>query len=747
MNNKLFKILSLLLVIATLFMSVGYASINSITTTVSGDLIVAAQDGVFISNVNYTLTETEGTTSQKINYYVATFFDSEITLDKNTESSITYEITVYNNSDKDYIFIGVVFDPNLYSNPNIEYSLNGITEYNTVLTSKDSITFTITFKYSGTDISNNTLKSKINFKFEKLPVLKLSNEEENLTLENIYPDYEPQEFQFNVSNYNDEEINTVPMTYTFKTTIDSPLTAKIYDSTGTEVTDSISIGGNGTDKIDNLYTLKIFWDNSNPTENIEYNSADYADKEFTCKVELVATPTSEEYLDYTITKQFGVDITTSPLNFNVDTESSIGMEKEYATLPISITNYNSNNEYNNYDINYEISITGNDKFTYSIDNETATSFARTIEGNKSNTDSYDVLFNADIYSLLESENATVTMKITSPYVKEITFPVTINLQVLNIRFDANGGTVTPTSLTTYKGMTYPTLPTPTWTGHTFDGWFTKAEGGTQVTDTTEVTLGNQTQTLYAHWTSRLLADQVKPGELVNYDVDYSNVTVLFKTVTINIASGYTGWKVLDVVETDGEKRVTLIPSGIPLTYRCPYTTSDSSIATKCVADLTTNFFSTEIASSLTNYKFYKNGFTNVSIIGELQTAFSNSKYTKLDSSGKPMVHAATASDVNGSLATTAQINGTETVVVDNLTDFRENTLFGIKSTSTSYSYVPWYIATKTETYYLWTSYLSGYVVYTNSSYEHGIRPVVTLKATTETTGQVSGVWQLSAVSE
>ena len=96
---------------------------------------------------------------------------------------------------------------------------------------------------------------------------------------------------------------------------------------------------------------------------------------------------------------------------------------------------------------------------------------------------------------------------------------------------------------------------------------------------------------------------------------------------------------------------------------------------------------------------------------------------------------------------TAEINGTETIVIENLTDFRTNTLFGLKSTSTSYSYVPWYIATVNATYYLWSSYLSGYVVYTADTSALGVRPVVALKSTTETTGQSSSVWQLSAVSE
>lgn len=48
------------------------------------------------------------------------------------------------------------------------------------------------------------------------------------------------------------------------------------------------------------------------------------------------------------------------------------------------------------------------------------------------------------------------------------------------------------------GNKYYSLPTPTRYGYTFDGWYTKITGGTEVTrDTTVATAANHT--LYAHW--------------------------------------------------------------------------------------------------------------------------------------------------------------------------------------------------------------------------------------------------------
>lgn len=68
-----------------------------------------------------------------------------------------------------------------------------------------------------------------------------------------------------------------------------------------------------------------------------------------------------------------------------------------------------------------------------------------------------------------------------------------------ITFDANGGTVTPASATTdAESGKLTSLPTPTRSGgYSFDGWFTAASGGTQVTTATEF---NADTTIYAHWT-------------------------------------------------------------------------------------------------------------------------------------------------------------------------------------------------------------------------------------------------------
>ncbi len=72
---------------------------------------------------------------------------------------------------------------------------------------------------------------------------------------------------------------------------------------------------------------------------------------------------------------------------------------------------------------------------------------------------------------------------------------TVETTEYTITFDANGGTVSPASAET-KGGRLETLPTPTRSGYTFDGWYTEKDGGTQVTTETEF---KAAATLYAHW--------------------------------------------------------------------------------------------------------------------------------------------------------------------------------------------------------------------------------------------------------
>ncbi|MBQ5389163.1 MAG: InlB B-repeat-containing protein, partial [Paludibacteraceae bacterium] len=73
---------------------------------------------------------------------------------------------------------------------------------------------------------------------------------------------------------------------------------------------------------------------------------------------------------------------------------------------------------------------------------------------------------------------------------------------ITITWEANGGSVTPTSSTyTYNGATI-TPPTPTRANYIFNGWFTAATDGTKITDVGTTNKPTDDVTYYAQWTEK-----------------------------------------------------------------------------------------------------------------------------------------------------------------------------------------------------------------------------------------------------
>ncbi|MBR3803311.1 MAG: InlB B-repeat-containing protein [Clostridia bacterium] len=70
--------------------------------------------------------------------------------------------------------------------------------------------------------------------------------------------------------------------------------------------------------------------------------------------------------------------------------------------------------------------------------------------------------------------------------------------VYRVIFNANGGTVDPTTANVTYGSTYANLPVPTREGFEFVGWYNKLSGGIKVDETVKVTTGYYS-TLYARW--------------------------------------------------------------------------------------------------------------------------------------------------------------------------------------------------------------------------------------------------------
>lgn len=115
--------------------------------------------------------------------------------------------------------------------------------------------------------------------------------------------------------------------------------------------------------------------------------------------------------------------------------------------------------------------------------------------------------------------------------KELWFNYTNKMSVVDqtiktytVSFNANGGQVSVNSKSVTSGSTYGTLPTPSRSGYTFDGWYTAKSGGSQITASTKVELTNN-QTLYAHWTV------ASKSYTITFDANGGSVSKSSMTVT------------------------------------------------------------------------------------------------------------------------------------------------------------------------------------------------------------------------
>ena len=110
----------------------------------------------------------------------------------------------------------------------------------------------------------------------------------------------------------------------------------------------------------------------------------------------------------------------------------------------------------------------------------------------------------DASDSFKSDNSTkIHVKVAQLSDYESKFGSTVNatfvgdLDIFTVTFDANGGSVSPTTRSVVGGEAVGELPTPTFSGYTFAGWFTAESGGTQISAATTVTAN---VTYYAHWT-------------------------------------------------------------------------------------------------------------------------------------------------------------------------------------------------------------------------------------------------------
>lgn len=167
-NSKLILNITLLtfIVLSICVLSVGYAAITSLELNIELNISANQYQEIFISEVKYLNDIDADLENSKIVDYTDTLLHSDIYLSKtNASSSITYEITIFNNSDALKQFAGVEYSNEFYSNNDIEFNIDGFSQGD-LIEKGESKTFNITFYYKNLNISNNELDSYLNFKFD-----------------------------------------------------------------------------------------------------------------------------------------------------------------------------------------------------------------------------------------------------------------------------------------------------------------------------------------------------------------------------------------------------------------------------------------------------------------------------------------------------------------------------------------------------------------------------------------------------
>lgn len=159
---------SLLILFCVFFLGFGYASVSSISLEIDGSASLNKQTGIYISNVVYTSNVGADLTNSYIVTNYQTMLGNKTTLSTtNANSNVVYTVTIKNDESEDMAFKGIEYDPDFYDNSDIEVVVGGM-NIGDVVTSGNSITFTVTFKYKNgitPSSNNNVLNSYINIKF------------------------------------------------------------------------------------------------------------------------------------------------------------------------------------------------------------------------------------------------------------------------------------------------------------------------------------------------------------------------------------------------------------------------------------------------------------------------------------------------------------------------------------------------------------------------------------------------------
>ncbi len=472
--------------LAILFMSVGYATINTVTMEVKGSVLANQPSGVFIYDVEYVASSNS---SADIQNYTNTTMHSIVTLSgSNSSSYITESVKIYNNTNKTYTFKEVLYDNDYYSNQGIIFEISNF-NIDDKIAPNESKEIYITFKYKNNVVAtSNQLDSYLNFKMvESVPMnVKVTNgsatytgqkNSGNANIEVIEP----------TSNYTilygttegDYSLNAIPGFIDVGVyTVYYKITADDYDTFKGELTITIT----KADVTLTEPTAKTLTYTGALQELINSGSTN----DGTIKYKIGSG-------DYSTSIPKETNAGTYTVYYKVDADSN---HNDFSEKSISVTISKANSVYSTEPANKTLTYNG-------LEQELITSGATscgTIQY-KLSGGSYSTVIpkatNIGTYTIYykiigDSNHNDLNEKFIS---------TTIKAPIYSITYITGAMPYTPSSeKTSFNSMTDTiTLDTPTSTGFVFKGWYDNSScEGTAITQITQGTTGDVT--LWAKWT-------------------------------------------------------------------------------------------------------------------------------------------------------------------------------------------------------------------------------------------------------
>ena len=476
------------LLIAILTLGIGYAQVSNVNLHINGNATAQAEEELLITNIQYDSNNDADPNDCIIRDSYLTIMNSTIKLGDSLSSSITYKVTIRNNTNSPAIYDDAVYDIGIgYDNTDIEFVVNGIQNGDT-LNSQEEVDITITFKYidSLTTINNQVLNSYINFRFNNSTYVARIDDNYFDTIQDAI-DAVPNNSQTTIVLLKDTsekvEVNS-------SKNIVFDLNNKTWQNVG------------NTNVIVNYGVIKLINGeiNSDATSNGAINNESGATIDIDGARIVVsggrqalynnkgnATIRGDSYLSTTSTERSAVQ-TTSGGTLSITGGTII------ATRFSAITNAGSltiGTEDGDPAIN-SISIQGD---VYGVNSTPNFNFYDgTIKGKNAAVNNLSKIVDIeDGYSIANGEEI----------ISDITYKTIFLATTHTVTFNPTGGRVNEATRNIAHGMPINTLPIPTRNNYSFDGWYTDPQDGTEIDASTII---NGDVTFYAHWIQILTAE-------------------------------------------------------------------------------------------------------------------------------------------------------------------------------------------------------------------------------------------------